>query len=464
MRKSLLTVIVFWICAFVFSFFHPVAAQTPASARVARTHVIKKGETLYRLTQLYRVSAEAICQANPGLSADHFPIGRELHIPAASESTSASGASMFAISNRPTGVEGRKVKAAVVLPFGLDGHLPESARMLEFYQGVLIAVDTLKKQGYSVDLHVYDSGAEGSSIRHILEDPVLKTVDLIIGGCYWGHIKQLSDFSKEHRIRMILPFSSNDFFVSNNPELYMVNSPQPQLYPIVQDRFATYFPEAQVFFLDTNQDKEDKRAFIYGLKQFLAKQKISYETVSPSASAEDMARRLKKKKLNVMIPVSGSRAVLEEWMPKLVALQNDNGKRRISLFGYPEWQTYTGQYLNRFHALDTYIYTAFYTSNLFPSSQNFRAKFRRWFRREPSLGYPRYSMLGYDIALYFFMTAGQYGMEHFSSSLQKLEKTAPTLQHGFSFRRMNDQGGYINQKIYFINFSRTMEVIKTELQ
>lgn len=33
-------------------------------------HTITQGETLYRLTQTYHITAKALCDANPGLSAD----------------------------------------------------------------------------------------------------------------------------------------------------------------------------------------------------------------------------------------------------------------------------------------------------------------------------------------------------------------------------------------------------------
>ena len=46
-------------------------------------HTIQQGETLYRLTQTYGVSAQAICRANPGLSADNFRSGQVIVIPAA---------------------------------------------------------------------------------------------------------------------------------------------------------------------------------------------------------------------------------------------------------------------------------------------------------------------------------------------------------------------------------------------
>ncbi len=46
-----------------------------------RLHTIKQGETLYALTKLYNVTAEAICAANPGLSAGNFKTGTIILIP-----------------------------------------------------------------------------------------------------------------------------------------------------------------------------------------------------------------------------------------------------------------------------------------------------------------------------------------------------------------------------------------------
>lgn len=50
-------------------------------------HTIQAGETLYKLTTMYNVSAKAICEANPGLSAENFRIGQVILIPLEKEPT-----------------------------------------------------------------------------------------------------------------------------------------------------------------------------------------------------------------------------------------------------------------------------------------------------------------------------------------------------------------------------------------
>ena len=58
-----------------------ISVTINAQNKVATYHTIQKGETLYRLTQIYQVTAESICALNPGLSAENFQAGKTIAIP-----------------------------------------------------------------------------------------------------------------------------------------------------------------------------------------------------------------------------------------------------------------------------------------------------------------------------------------------------------------------------------------------
>ena len=200
-------------------------------------HTIQAGETLYKLTIVYNISAKAICEANPGLSAENFRIGQVIRIPSAEEAAQATADSqepnnadtekttntiqgpvqsrckemhkvkrretIFSVSreygiseqelinanpelkqgmkkgqflcipypsekpvtspgnrnpipptdrelflaNKETPEKISTVKAAILLPFLQD------KRMIEYYEGFLIAVDSLKRTGLSL-IHI----------------------------------------------------------------------------------------------------------------------------------------------------------------------------------------------------------------------------------------------------------------------------------------------------------------------
>ena len=44
-------------------------------------HTIQSGETLYRLSRIYEVTTQEICDANPGLSTSNFRVGEVVIIP-----------------------------------------------------------------------------------------------------------------------------------------------------------------------------------------------------------------------------------------------------------------------------------------------------------------------------------------------------------------------------------------------
>ena len=73
-----------------------------------RLHTIQPGETLYGLTRLYGVTAEAICAANPGLSAQNFKAGTVILIPKPAEEPAKTEEqpAQEAASEKPVGIAG----------------------------------------------------------------------------------------------------------------------------------------------------------------------------------------------------------------------------------------------------------------------------------------------------------------------------------------------------------------------
>ena len=88
--------------------------------------------------------------------------------------------------------------------------------MVEYYEGFLMAVDSLKKSGVSIDLYTYDSGNAKSSLSPILNRKELKEMNIIFGPMHSSHIKPLADFARNNNINLVIPFSSKGSEVFNN--------------------------------------------------------------------------------------------------------------------------------------------------------------------------------------------------------------------------------------------------------
>ena len=517
-------------------------------------HTIQAGETLYKLTQRYGVTAQHICKANPGLSAENFRIGQVIVIPAQTESSeetiinevksagAVSSAStplkpkcrdmhrverketIYSISRlygiteaeliaanpelrteklkkgkflcipytsagnnqkeqeqpvSPTTIptdnelfdkskkENPKIatiKAAVMLPFMTDGsgNRDEQTRMVEYYEGFLMAVDSLKEKGVSIDIYTYDTYNNTSSVKSILAKDEMKNMNIIFGPAYPEQVKPVADFAKKNNIRLVIPFTSKGNEVFNNPSIYQINTPQSYLYSEVYEHFTRKFTNANVIFLDAEDGDKDKADFIKGLKEELKGKHIPFTELKGEAITPESLKGVMNATLdNVFIPTSGTNIALIKLLPQLIVTLRDNPDYRMQLFGYPEWQTYTNDHLASFYELDTYFYSSFYTNNLFPEAIRFSSAYRKWYSKDMSNTFPKYGMLGFDTGYFFLKGLSQYG----SNLEDKLNKVTVTpIQTGFKFERVNNWGGFINRKVFFVHFTKNYELIKLDFE
>ena len=75
--------------------------------------------------------------------------------------------------------------------------------------------------------------------------------------------------------------------------------------------------------------------------------------------------------------------------------------------------------------------------------------------------YPKYGMLGFDTAFFFLKGLSNYG-SGFESNLGKMDLTP--IQTGFKFQRVNNWGGFVNKKVFFVHFTKDFELIKLDFE
>lgn len=503
-------------------------------------HTIAAGETLYRLSNLYGVSVQAICDANPGLDANNFRTGQVIRIPAKTPETTVEvpkekpkepemlkpncrdmhkvkrRETIYSISReygiteeeliaanpelkgenkikrgsflcipyareaRPDKTTEQKpltdrelfeendkkakkyatVKAAIILPLLPEGiQKSESTRMLEYYEGLLMAVDSLKRQGVSFDLYTYNSGPENASLQSILSRREMQDVNIIFGPLYQQHIQPLAEFAQKKDIRLVIPFTSKDNSVFRNPCVYQINTPQSYLYSEVYDHFLRTFSRLNVIFIEAKEGAKEKADFIKGLKEELRSRSIPMVSLADNSEEASLSAAMRAGYENIFIPTSGSNLTLIKLLPHLTLAVRQHPEMQCHLFGYPEWQTYTKDHLESFFELDTYFYSSFYTNNLLPAASNFTRNYRHWYGKDLEERYPKYGILGFDTGYFFLKGLSQYGSK-LEDNLDRLQVNP--IQTGFKFQRVNNWGGFINRKVFFVRFTKNYELLKLD--
>lgn len=459
-----------------------VAPTTPTKEEKTnncrKEHVVKRRENIYRISRMYGISELELVNANPELRERKMKTGEVLCIPYTKEELEKRQAEtpkhkeeeeipvdlvvptdeeLFAKSKLiPEDIE--QIKAAIILPLMLgDSITSEQMKMVEFYEGVLLALDSLKKQGVSVDLHIYDSGNKWASIAPILNKPEMRGMNLIIGPVHDTHIKEAAAFADTTGIRLVVPFARQIDEVFTNPYIYQVNTPQSYFYSEVYDHFFMQFPHPNVIFFESPEEEDDE--LIGGFKRELSYRDVPY-TVLPADTAtnkDSIMAHLDIDRENILMMTSEKSGSLNNMIPVFQLLVRDTASTKFDthLFGYPQYQVYTNNHLASFYEIDTYFYSSFYTNNLLPEAKAFHQKYRRTYSKEIVNRYPKYAILGFDIAYYFLKAMHLYGTD-IDSRLHEM-KYVP-LQTGFKFERVNNWGGFINRKVFFVHFSKDYEL------
>ncbi|GHT35346.1 peptidase M23 [Bacteroidia bacterium] len=458
----------------------PAATAETAPPKEAQTVIqdieykVEKRETMFRITRKFNITQDELIAKNPQLK-NGVKEGMILKIPVKVEDNSAATASKNlaakekdanALLTTPMKISlVDTLKIVLLLPFMVDNATPSSnnSRYIEYYEGFLLALDSLQNKGVSVKLTVRDIGVGVKKLNEILNEPALKEANLIIGAVENDQITPTATFAKNNKIKYVIPFASRNDDVLTNAYVFQVNTPHSYLYAKAAQTACEMFHDANIIFVDTH-DADDKAEFIRLLKQELGLRNAAYKdiTYKEDTFSVDIEKLLRTDKRNIVIPTSGSMEALAKVKPALRLLVEQKPEIPINLFGYPEWQTYARENLEDFFLLNTYIYSNFYADNVSNDISRFYAMYKIWFSKNPTNTFPKYSMLGFDTGMFFIEALSKYG-KNFESNLDKIKYKS--LQMGFHFQRVNNWGGFINTNLFIVHYDKaSFKVVRQEVK
>ncbi|MDY3089562.1 MAG: LysM peptidoglycan-binding domain-containing protein [Porphyromonas sp.] len=395
-----------------------------------RQHTIEAGETLYRIARTYGLSEEQLMQANPGINAEHFPIGTVLRIPKP-DSNSVTSSPITGVSKGDS-IEApeviiRPVKLLVMLPFR------KATRYLEFYQGLLMGLNDLKKDGININLTALEANDDDAVANHVLNGQV-QGFDYVIGGINEEQCRTLAKATRTGHY--IVPFISIQD--GSSERLIQINQSPSKVIDRVIPRFIERYNGKSVVFTRRNEDADD--AFSARLKRALREENIPYQTINISTTSLAMMGVDQ-----VIVPSTPSKELAAATFASL------GNNRHTPVFGYPQWQSYGDAFIRKAHEHNATFFTTFYFDKYTSEAKQFLTRFNAWYNKKVVDSYPKYSVLGYDIARYFIRANAAYGTGFVAHSSQL---PSDGLQMDIELERSEEHEGYTNSRFYFVTYER----------
>jgi LysM repeat protein/ABC-type branched-subunit amino acid transport system substrate-binding protein len=486
----------------------PVAtktAQVPSNDVVTSKYKVEKGETLFSLAARFGVEVEDIKKANPSLFSRSLETGEIILIPRQSsvknqdlgkQETSQTIAVSIINSEPPQDCDPvnskkQKYKAALLLPFYLAGNenlQPSSINkallmskisrskqavvdpadtsvvfaganidqravgFLEFYEGALIALDSLQRKGMNIELYVFDVSNQ-NMINALVQMDEFRDLNLIIGPVYPELQGTVASFAAKNRIPMISPLASTGNFEQNNSWYFKVNPSreyqieQTAIYA-AEDLRDKNFILLQLSGNSTSADAQLAR---------LCKEKLSisagknlfHEYNLPQQGVNELKPLLDDSAENVFIIPTDNEAQVSVAVTNLTALAEHYN---IVLLGTQALPKLKSIQTENYHRIRLRYLSPYFVDYNRPQVRRFVGRYREMYSAEPT----PYSFQGFDVAYYFLNALYGYGKD-FRNCLPdyRMELT----QMNFSFEKASPLGGYTNHSLFVTGYERDFDVL-----
>lgn len=441
------------------------------------THTVKQRQTMNRLARKYDLDIELIKEINPYISR-HLQIGQVLRIPLPELKKDDEDTNLITEKDREMMEETREKSqreichnkyelgeydVALILPFFLSVYdsiqqiEPEETEnvdpafikpyvFIQFYEGFMLALDSLEKIGLNVKLHVYNLEDDIQQAKVLIKNPDLKNMDLIIGPVYGNTFKVVADFAREHQIKIVNPLSTREETTYGNPYVY-----QPQPTNLDQNQKLLEFLNkehdfSQIFIARHNEYRDELA--LNELKSVLNKDlesrlpvftSLYHEIVYSKDSTYTFEHLASVDYQNVVIVYSENKVFILDILRSLNELRDTFN---IMVVGMPEWNKIEGLEAEHLNNLNTHIFARNFTNYNQQTVRRFVAQFRDTYATEPN----DFAFSGYNIGMYFMSALMKYGPD-FADCIRYYDMEL--LNMGIDFNRLEPGSGFrnINWKI-----------------
>jgi hypothetical protein len=334
-------------------------------------------------------------------------------------------------------------KQILANPNHSDAQLSNLSR--EYYQGAMIAADSLERAAIPVSLSVFDTENDSLVLVSLLKKNVLKEADFILGPVLKGGNKVMSDFVKGKDVFHVSPLMTLSKSPINDPNFISANPDLPFYAKyIMQFIRAESNDSAQIIVVS---DKSGLDKTISTALKALAAQgkfyKIKYLDYQKGMSLDNV---LSKTLTNhIIIPSSNENTV----NAAIKSIKDTSAFKGLVVYGFPQWLEFKNPDYVNWQQVNVRIATPFYVDYGREEVKRFIAAYRERYYTEPTDA----AFKGYDQFLFFASRLQLDGKKIMTKAEGNPQKMLHTV---FNFKKQDDKSGYKNTYLNMVgirNFS-----------
>jgi len=335
----------------------------------------------------------------------------------------------------------QKYVISVFLPLYFDSIDREQTRKTaltisrDFYKGMMLGADTLKRCGANLDVHLFDS-EEPWNYFEVKDTLERNKTDLVIGPIIESHIKFMDSLSKMLHINYVSSLQNKD--KGNNNEFYLQSIP-------------TQSEEGLAAAVLVKNNLTGRKIFVVNDKK--TEHSLMSETFAAQFKPGDITMINCKNNgvtgLPNPFPYSDSNVVFipskNESFVNTIVSKFRVDSQNISFVAPMQWQffkSFEGELWEKYHV---HVVSPYFIDYDDPALNGFIKKYRARYNEEPSV----WAFIGFDELVYYGNLLRAYG-KYFQVHLNDLN--TPMLHTTYRLRHSKNGCGWQNEYVNVLQF------------
>lgn len=281
---------------------------------------------------------------------------------------------------------------AILLPFHIGLKTSQEQLradyMLEYYQGVQLALQQIEELGAKFHVSIYDTKNDTLELKRILKKSELKKMDMIIGPTEQEQVSIAAYFARANKIPLFSPITVIDKCWTDNAYLYNL-APSNQMKARELISFIKQVHSDKTLIVVRDGKRFDKLFGEALVTELNAQTAVKYKIIDYGRLQS--WRTLIGDGQYIVLHTSEDKGVINTVVTSLMPL-----KSHVCLFGSDKWMDFTSVDYSFWNQLNVHFLAGDLAELGNPQSNEMRRQFREMFNGDPS----PFAYSGYDQMLF----------------------------------------------------------------
>ena len=361
-----------------------------------------------------------------------------------------------------------------------------SLSFLQFYEGFMMAAETMEKQGMKLDLTVIDVTENVASAERALSQIENKELDLIVGPFFGKSFDVIEDYAKANGIAVVNPLSTRKSVIENSPNVVKAKAGDIGMILTISNLVKNHYSNANVFIVSREKDTDsvflnqlehhlnyaindevtvsgdeflqfarnesermemgshlvptiDVEGQVYSTGDFqdgLTDKVVISNSVKryPYSEIDKVKSQLSGVRDNVIIAYGDDNVFATQM---LNSLTKSADRFPITLVCAPDWQKHEKLLVDNLLKMHAIFVSDFFVDYNNDAAKRFVLRFRQKYVTEPQ----QYAFEGYDVGCYFLNALMQYGSDDLINCLHCYQASMLHTSYRFYYKNYLNAGG-----------------------